>query len=72
MPATIGHINGLTPSIGLYPNEVNQMTRITPNKGGTSEQVIDSANIDVPDLWHVAMAVADAGDQRGSDMIIEC
>ncbi len=55
----------------LKPMEVN-MSQIILNKGGTDEQVIDSSEINVPDLWHIAMALNDVGDQCGSDMILDC
>ena len=48
------------------------MTQITLNKGGKAEQIIDSSQIDVPDLWHLALSLWDAGNKIGSRAVLEC
>ena len=47
-------------------------TKIIRAKGGTAERLEDINSLDIPDVWHVAMRVAEAGDKRGSEMILEC
>ena len=47
--------------------------KITLAKGGTAEREVDVQEIQVPDLWHVAMALKDdpSYDNRAADMILE-
>lgn len=33
----------------------NEMKEITRAKGGTGERVVNVAQIEIPDLWHIAM-----------------
>lgn len=47
------------------------MSNITLNKGGGGEKVIDTRSLQVPDLWHVAMYLADEGLQESSDKVLE-
>ncbi len=48
------------------------MTEITLNKGGAAERVIDSSEISVPDLWHLAQRLKDNGDHFSGNQILEC
>ncbi len=48
------------------------MTQVILNKGGTGEKTIDAESIQIPDLWHIAMKVADDGFNRESEMILDC
>lgn len=47
------------------------MTTITLNKGGTAETQVELDSIQVADLWHVAMKLADAGDKPGSQAVLD-
>ena len=38
---------------------------------GTARREIDVSQLQVADLWHVAMRVRDTGDEQGSAMILE-
>jgi hypothetical protein len=54
------------------------MADITLSKGGTAERTIDAQDIDVPDLWHIAMALKNGevylphARTQVSEMVLEC
>ncbi len=40
----------------------------TRSKGGSKERVVNTSEVCVPDLWHIAMAA----DEEDKAMILEC
>lgn len=47
------------------------MTTITRSKGGTAERTVDSAAIQIPDLWHIAEWLDDNGKEWHGKQIRE-
>ena len=41
------------------------------HKGGTAEHSINPESIEIPDLWHLAMRLRDAGDTQACDQILD-
>jgi len=58
--------------LGLAGAKGETMTQITIHEGGTGEKTLNVADIRIPDLWHPAMALSDAGNQPGSRAVLEC
>jgi hypothetical protein len=46
--------------------------RITRAKGGTGERSVGLAEIRIPDLWHLASALKEAGCGEQSGEVLEC
>ena len=47
------------------------MSTITLNKGGAAEKVVDVMSLEVPDLWNIAMYLAENGQHDSSEKVIE-
>ena len=43
------------------------MTQVTLSKGGTAEQTVDAASIDIPDLWFITQRL----DEADQDVILK-
>ena len=52
------------------------MATITQAKGGTAERQVDVATLQVPDLWHIAIALkqgkADNLTPAAGDVVLNC
>lgn len=42
--------------------------KFTRSKGGSKERIVNADEVQVPDLWHIAMAA----DEEDQVMILEC
>jgi len=58
--------------LGLTGALEKQMTQITMHKGGTAEKTITVESTSIPDCWHAAMSLLDAGLDKQSEMVLEC
>jgi hypothetical protein len=48
------------------------MGKIIRAPKGTARQVVPLEEIQVPDLWHVAERLQDAGNEQDSEQILDC
>lgn len=48
------------------------MTQVTFHKGGTDEHTLAAREIQIPDLWSLAMDLEDQGDTRRCLAVLEC
>ncbi len=47
------------------------MEKITLCKGGAGEEIIKVKDIEIPDLWHIAMWLMKRDMNRESDMVLK-
>jgi hypothetical protein len=48
------------------------MTGIIQSKGGGGERCTEIRNIEVPDLWHIAMALSNQGNPTAEKQVLDC
>jgi len=51
--------------------ERHRITQIVRAPGGTAKHVANLAEIQVPDLWHVAQDLAKKGEELASERVLE-
>ena len=52
----------------MKKNRIQQVGRAL---GGTHKHIAQLSELAVPDCWHVAMRLAEAGDESGSKLVLE-
>lgn len=47
-------------------------TPVTLSKGGSAERTVAAIDIQVPDLWHIAMHLKREGAESQGEKVLEC
>ena len=52
-------------------NPKNAKPIVTLSKGGTNERIVDLSKVHIPDLWHIAQGMKEAGRPESAEAVLE-